>query len=187
MKKRPKFTDPGLPARFAAKVDRRGANECWPWTGCRNSCGYGRIALRGPVRSVIATHAALWLDGRPRPEGAIALHSCDNPACVNPAHLRWGSHADNVSDMMNRQRQVPASLLGTRNANARLTEADVLAIRASRETQEVLAARYGLSADYIYEVRTGRRWKHLPGAIHLKPRKARARNGGSEPSERLAA
>lgn len=83
---------------FWSKVDKREADECWPWLGTVNHRGYGRLSNKP------ATHIALSLDGRPRPVGAMALHSCDNPPCCNPAHLRWGTAADNVADMVSRKR-----------------------------------------------------------------------------------
>jgi hypothetical protein len=77
---------------------------CWLWTGSKTN-GYGCIMLR-KGRSAKATHLALEFVGKPRPEGAFALHSCDNPACVNPAHLRWGTHAENMNDMKIRGRRL---------------------------------------------------------------------------------
>jgi hypothetical protein len=73
--------------RFWAKVDIRGADECWPWTA--HLCeGYGRFRLAGrDGRKVIAHRLAFELLVGPIPEGMQLDHLCRNRACVNPAHL----------------------------------------------------------------------------------------------------
>ncbi|WP_257556500.1 hypothetical protein [Sphingobium sp. CFD-2] len=83
---------------FWSKVDRKGDDECWLWTGAKNDGGYGTLSTRK------ASHVSLEIDGRPRPPKAFALHSCDNPPCVNPKHLRWGSNKENMRDMVKRRR-----------------------------------------------------------------------------------
>jgi hypothetical protein len=81
---------------------QRDAGECWNWTGWENGSGYGKIWHRG--RALYAHRVSLELAGIEIPTGSEVLHSCDNPRCVNPAHLRLGSHLDNMRDMASKGR-----------------------------------------------------------------------------------
>lgn len=89
-------------ARFMSKVDiSAGATGCWLWTGRRNKRGYGRFDADG--RSHIASRWLLGhLRGKPLEQAEFACHRCDNPPCVNPAHLYVGSPKDNFHDYLAR-------------------------------------------------------------------------------------
>jgi hypothetical protein len=86
---------------FWANVVRSGPNECWLWIGTNAGRGYGRLRWK---QNRIATHVALELAGRPPRSGQMVCHTCDNPPCVNPAHLYAGSAGDNTRDMVTRGR-----------------------------------------------------------------------------------
>jgi hypothetical protein len=97
------MVDPVTLARFERYVDRRGPDECWPWMGPRSRKGYGLFQVN--KQRLKATHVSLLASGEERRDGKpFALHSCDNPPCVNPAHLRWGSKSDNMRDASARGR-----------------------------------------------------------------------------------
>lgn len=82
-----------LAERFWSKVDKRGADECWPWTGS-TSRGYGRLTYRN--ERLLATRVSLELAGHYLVSGLDIDHLCRNPACVNPAHLEQVTHRENV-------------------------------------------------------------------------------------------
>jgi hypothetical protein len=97
-----------LAERFWPKVDRRGPDECWPWLGATaGSHGYGAISVCtvGFGRKLQrASRVSYVLANGPLEVGMIVRHACDNPPCVNPAHLVSGTQYDNVQDMVERGR-----------------------------------------------------------------------------------
>jgi hypothetical protein len=88
-------------ARFWAKVDVRGAGECWPWKRAKNTSGYGNHYRGGQV---LAHRFAYELTHGAIPAGLYVLHSCDNPPCCNPAHLSVGTQAENIKQRVLRCR-----------------------------------------------------------------------------------
>lgn len=93
--------------RFWSKVDRSG-DGCWEWTAkSRTSFGYGVMRVGGTPGRLEGAHRLAWqYTNGPIPDGLCVLHSCDNPPCCNPAHLRIGTKADNTRDKVERGRAV---------------------------------------------------------------------------------
>jgi hypothetical protein len=89
--------------RFMAKVDKRGDDECWEWLGYKSAKGYGRFKYEG--KDTMATRVAwILIKGLTPPSGLMACHKCDNPSCVNPEHLFWGTAHDNTLDSIQKKR-----------------------------------------------------------------------------------
>ena len=87
---------PSPAERLALRCVRQ-PSGCLEWTGGTNRHGYGFIRYGNKT---VSTHRLAWelANGRPIPEGMCILHSCDNPPCCEPSHLRPGTHADNAAD-----------------------------------------------------------------------------------------
>jgi hypothetical protein len=86
--------------RFWNKVDK--SDDCWLWTASKLKQGYGRFNFNGKL---ILAHRMSWiLTNGEIPNEMCALHSCDNPSCVNPSHLRLGTKKDNSQDKIQRGR-----------------------------------------------------------------------------------
>jgi hypothetical protein len=88
---------------FWERVDVGRPGDCWEWRGYRPLDGYGRYQHKG--RKQLA-HRVSWElhHGAPAPDDLEVMHSCDNPPCVNPAHLSLGTHVDNMRDGASRGR-----------------------------------------------------------------------------------
>lgn len=99
-----KYMTPEKRERFWARVDKRGPDECWPWTGSTNKQGYGCWSFKSGEGPINAHRIAYGLTHNGIPGRLHILHSCDNPPCCNPAHLDAGTHADNMVDMRVRGR-----------------------------------------------------------------------------------
>lgn len=146
---------PSAEGRFWAKVDRREPDECWPWLGAAFN-GYGRFWVDGHIEQAHRYALALNL-GRSVDADKYVCHRCDNPPCVNPAHLYEGTDQDNVDDMTGQCRQA----WGMRNGRRTLTDQDVLSIRSQATAGASyggLARMYAVDPSTISRVVAGKRW-----------------------------
>lgn len=177
-----------LEDRFWAKVDKNGPvpahmphlGQCWVWTACRGTGRngeklYGFIGVNGTNK---LSHRVSWeLHNGTIPDGMCVMHKCDNMACVNPDHLQLGTLDDNNKDMATKKRSAtgdrhgsrthPGNHAGTKNAAAKLTEADALEIVRLHETGNYtlreLGSMFGVSTYPIYGVIHGLYWSHVTG------------------------
>ena len=74
---------------FGERLELDEETGCWNWTGAKTGDGYGNVKRGG--KSIRAHRYAFEKFVGPIPNGACVLHSCDNPACCRPDHLRVGS------------------------------------------------------------------------------------------------
>lgn len=92
------------PDLFWARVDRRGANECWPWTLLCDGGGYGKVNRKRYTGQPLYAHRVAFRLTHGRWPKGVVRHSCDNPPCCNPAHLAEGTYKDNSQDAVRRGR-----------------------------------------------------------------------------------
>lgn len=89
-----------LAERFWQKVDRCKPLDCWEWQAYRYPSGYGHFQIRKGKWEYAHRLAYRLAVG---PLGKLhVLHSCDNPPCCNPKHLRLGTHQENMQDRVSR-------------------------------------------------------------------------------------
>lgn len=139
---------------------------CWIFLGTVDSEGYGRLGSGGRHGKVVRAHRASYeLHHGAIPPGMVVLHACDVTGCCNPDHLRLGSQDDNMKDMVNKKRGVAPHHRGEANGRSRLSPAQVADIRAryatGAETQQCLAAAYGMSRSAISSLVRGASWGHI--------------------------
>lgn len=91
------------------------------------------------------------------PAKHVVMHTCDNPGCINPKHLKVGTHDDNMLDMVEKRRHQ----WGQDHYKAKLTETQVREIREDKRLHKEIAAEYGIVRSTVSNIRAKRIWKHL--------------------------
>lgn len=156
-------------ARFWSKVSTASLGECWLWSGAPDADGYGCFTIGGRAThsSFRAHRIAYVLSSGVDPLELKVCHSCDNPPCVNPAHLFLGTNLENVRDAARKGRMTK----GEDQSNSVLTDASVAMLRAMYRagvpTKEIVAAS-GVSEKAMTMAVTGRTWRHLPGECTVR-------------------
>ena len=145
--------------RHVSKTD-----SCWLWIGGKQGQGYGLISRRD---TRLLAHRFSWeLHHGSIAEDMVVCHRCDNPICVNPAHLFLGTQKDNVRDMMRKDRHDHDGLeLGRGPHPVKLNAAKVRAIRTKyatgMHTQRELAAEYSVSSSTVSRIVRQQSWVHV--------------------------
>ncbi len=180
---------PPLEARFWARIDKTShPGGCWVWTGIRNVGGYGVLSYRlpnGKCHNHGAHRFSYELHNGPIPDGLFVCHHCDNPACVNPAHLFLGDHRANGLDCIRKNRhgavthpecQPRGDKNGSRlhpeklrrgelASKAKLTSDQVREIRrrlkSSEATYRELSIEFHVTAQAIRAIELKKSWRHI--------------------------
>jgi hypothetical protein len=137
-----RFRDIGWTERLV----RPDLGPCWEWNGHRRKWGYGSFQAPGINN---ASRAAYMFAYGELTDGMFVCHRCDNPPCVNPAHLFEGTPSENTRDMYQKRRHA----FVVAHPRLKLTDEDVRDIRASYTgawgQQSALARQYGVSDNQI--------------------------------------
>jgi hypothetical protein len=144
-------------ARFWDKVDKSG--DCWFWRGFINPNGRGLFLFRGRVRNAhqvawILTYGELPPNFGNKRGNVVLCHTCDNRACMKPAHLFLGSQKENMEDKIRKGRNGRNSLPLDVVAEVRRLAQEG---RSNKDIAQYLHLRY----DAVTRITSGRCWKAL--------------------------
>lgn len=146
---------------------------CWLWNSFVDKNGYGIICTgsnRSGTRKYLKAHRLSYETFVGKiPTGLLVCHKCDVPSCINPNHLFLGSHADNVADMMKKNRHKTGGKPhpGETNPRAKLKQHLVDQIKLEHIPQKrggtgstsFLAKKYGVTRWQIQKIVAGKAWK----------------------------
>lgn len=147
--------------KFLERLVKNG--DCLEYKYCLDSRGYGRLHRRHISNTNIrASRYAFYLEHGYFPEKFVC-HTCDNPSCVNPAHLFEGSHDDNMADMVKKRRHISnrISYVGEKNPNSKLSSCDVEKIKHLLNdgfANTKIAALFGITHQMVSRIKHGKAW-----------------------------
>lgn len=133
------------------------SDECLIWPFAIGKGGYGNLAYKGKYYN--AHRLMCEIAHGPAPDGMEAAHSCHNPTCVSPRHLRWKTRSENSFEKADNGTQHR----GEATPNACLTAEIVREIRQEwpLKTCDELAEKYGCKRNTVWKAATGRTWAHV--------------------------
>ena len=134
--------------------------SCWIWNKSITKWGYGSINVGGKIE--LAHRVSYRTLNTPFDPQLCVCHACDNPACINPEHLWIGTNLDNVKDKVKKGRQGRAyKNRGQDSPQAKLSDNEILEIRASTLSQTALAKQYHTTQSNISQIVNRVRWTHI--------------------------
>jgi hypothetical protein len=152
---------PTTAERFMRFVSKGAGDECWEWTGHRDSQGYGRFHNGRRMEKASRVSYRLFV-GQIKSSRELVCHKCDNPSCVRPDHLFLGSHAENMKDMASKGRS--ARLQGGDNPSAKITKDVVIVIlkmlQEGKKYREIADAT-GVSMSTVGNIKRGDSWSKV--------------------------
>lgn len=144
--------------RFNSSYELITESGCWVWMRAIDKNGYGIHYFKN--KKYFAHRKSYELFNGKIPENMLICHKCDNPSCVNPNHLFFGTAKDNAQDALKKKR----NFVGSKNSRAILNENDVIEIRKSNLPLKDIAKKYLVSLSTIKYARKKTSWSHLNAA-----------------------
>lgn len=141
---------------FWRKVGRQNQPHCWIWHGGKDQDGYGLLTHGKRTQRAARIMWELTFGAIPTEPKMFVCHRCDNPACVNPAHLFLGTGKDNSDDMMRKGRWAGSPTTKLSLATAKLIRSEC---SGSHGELRVIAKRYNVSVSTIHSIIKGRTWR----------------------------
>lgn len=160
------FSQGALIERFKLRLAEinKPKNGCWIWTFAKSGKGYGFISetKEKQVKTKLAHRVSYQYHYGDLTDADLVLHSCDNPSCINPAHLRKGTGSENIQEAFDKKRKEQPVLYGEDNPKSKLTLEQVKFIKANPQMMHTeLATLFGVKPNTIRGVRIGRTWKDI--------------------------
>lgn len=154
-----------LGSRFWDKVDRRDENECWPWIAkASHVFGYG-VINSGRGNTYCSHVVSFAIHNGYVSDKKWVLHSCDNPKCCNPKHLRMGTREENANDARERGRLKGRTGPKDRSMCAKkLTAPLAIEIFNSGLSRTEASVKYRISKHSVSNILSGRTWSRSTGA-----------------------
>ncbi|MGC4107812.1 MAG: HNH endonuclease signature motif containing protein [Thermomicrobiales bacterium] len=142
------------------------STECIEWSKGRDKDGYGIEGVKrdGKWTSVRAHRLAWTVVHGEIPKGMFVCHECDNPSCINVAHLFLGTARDNSDDKVSKRRH----LFGESSAFAKLTEREAIEVRASELPYDTIANQYHITRVEVIRIKQGKVWSHLDTPVFMR-------------------
>lgn len=162
---------------FSGKTIKK--SECIEFTGAKDTKGYGRIGYKN--KTYLTHRLSYILTVGEIEDGLFACHKCDNPSCINPAHIFLGTTQDNTRDMMLKGRSQKKR--GEENSRAKLTADIIKAIREDNRKHKDIADEYGISLGYVSTLKSKVTWRHVDSLAFISGSPKGERHGASRLTE----
>jgi predicted DNA-binding protein (UPF0251 family) len=130
-------------------------DACVEWVGSVRRHGYGQVRIG---KSIASAHRVAYEIHRGSAAGMFVLHKCDNPRCINPAHLFLGTQRDNMVDMTSKGRGVtPVQTVGESHKWAKLKDSEAVEVlelvRDGKLAQTEIGKMFGVSQATVSRIK----------------------------------
>ncbi len=142
---------PNTKEKFFSNVLK--TDDRWIWQGSVNDSGYGLTCVFN--KSIRAHRLSYLFQNGELPDDLCVLHKCDNPPCVNPAHLRLGTKKENTRDMVSKRRNAMCSVLNAEKVK------EIKELYKTEKNRAKIGRLFGVTKHTIENIVKGRTWAHL--------------------------